>query len=196
MSEGFWLYFLKEDYKDRKSFELPHDGVTIYCAERDKIYRPNMVSERADSAHMFPGMEFFEPIIFVKAQKHIYFSYSNECGVNRWQEEYIKEHKNSGTNFTAEEFDRAWAALQRYKDDPAGSLAWPVEEPRSWRVDCWKLHFGAIGGEIAFPQILPAGVCGPPPPLPGRPDACTWEAGKGLRKLTAAELAAQRHARL
>ena len=120
------LRFLKSDYAvPRNEFQPSKQGMTVYCAETGKIYRCESVSDERPREYTLyiPNL-----LITVRKEKLLYFTNYGEL---MSQSSAILNGQRSCAHLSLSpaEWDGAFRAYQRWKDDPVRSLTWPITEP-------------------------------------------------------------------
>ncbi len=173
MISKYHLYFDKEDYRiSRFMFAFPIKGITVYCPDSDKIYRPREVDENKDR-HLRVGSlsNCYPPSLSIPKNRMIFFGNSNQVLLHSDAVASI-ETKVRNKLLTPNEGVRARQALERYKDDKLASLAWPLPEIAP-EVDVLAVNrllstggstTASTGGRFALPlpNLEPAA---PPEPL-------------------------------
>jgi hypothetical protein len=120
-----YLFFRQEDYsRPRSTFVLTYGGMTVYCMETDRIYRPHRYSQDPNSFPSGEGKEYLTPTITIRQEKLLIFaSVDPHTLAGNIEETIAKQNQKSGS---PTQWIKAAQALHRWKIFKAQSLTWPI----------------------------------------------------------------------
>jgi hypothetical protein len=170
-----YFHFNKKRYDDRRKFTPNPRSIVVCDVRTGNIYSVDV----NNALPTWPNHYSLGPF---NEQKIVYFKHMSHFGIHHKIRETLK-NKSLITKFTDHEYTVALAALDRYEQDPIGSLTWPYEENSFPAALARALVSGGSFSPVsrgASYEMVPALHDPGPEILPGPPIPMRWVNGKGL----------------